>query len=180
MCQTWSLFSTTGTRVSSALSSNRQSSTPVAFSEKRAKFTPEPSQIAPSGYGRPGRFLTLDDRSFGVMTVRRTSAMPAARRRADAADPARLVGLIEASAKRVQRFGRVGIRRRHPHRRLELAQRLPPAPLFEIDPPEVHVRELPGLVARRLLRPLQPRNRLLELALLHEVDADIVVRVAEV
>ena len=29
--------------------SNRQSSTLVAFSEKRAKLTPAPSQVAPSG-----------------------------------------------------------------------------------------------------------------------------------
>src|SRR5437867_6223523 len=89
-------------------------------------------------------------------------------------------GSVEATAKRVQRFGRVGIRRRHPHRRLELAERLPPAPLFEIDPAEVHVRELARLVPCRLLGPLQPRNRLVELALLHQVDADVVIRVAEV
>src|SRR5262245_44428776 len=34
--------------------SNKQSSTPVAFSENSAKFTPDPSQVAPSGYGLPG------------------------------------------------------------------------------------------------------------------------------
>src|ERR671938_590445 len=34
---------------------NRQSSTPVAFSENMAKFTPSPSQVAPSGYGWPGQ-----------------------------------------------------------------------------------------------------------------------------
>jgi hypothetical protein len=36
-------------------SSNRQSSTRVAFSEKSEKFTPAPSQFAPSGYGFPGQ-----------------------------------------------------------------------------------------------------------------------------
>src|SRR5262245_3932334 len=33
--------------------SKRQSSTASAFSEKIAKFTPLPSQVAPGGYGRP-------------------------------------------------------------------------------------------------------------------------------
>jgi hypothetical protein len=41
----------------SSTESNRQSSTLVAFSEKIAKFTPAPSQVAPSGYGRPGHTL---------------------------------------------------------------------------------------------------------------------------
>src|SRR5438876_566344 len=49
-----------------------------------------------------------------------------------------------------------------------------------MDPPEVHVGELPRLVARGALRLLEPRDRLLELALLHQVATDIVVRVAEV
>ena len=35
--------------------SNRHKSTRVAFSEYRAKFTPLPFQVAPSGYGRPGQ-----------------------------------------------------------------------------------------------------------------------------
>src|SRR5438477_357316 len=40
--------------------SNRHSSTPVAFSENRAKLTPAPSHVAPSGYGDPGRvFISL-------------------------------------------------------------------------------------------------------------------------
>src|SRR6185437_10973896 len=33
--------------------SNRQSSTLVAFAENSAKLTPSPSQVAPSGCGRP-------------------------------------------------------------------------------------------------------------------------------
>src|SRR5215468_4900665 len=35
--------------------SNRHSSTLLACSEKRAKLTPAPSQIAPNGYDRPGQ-----------------------------------------------------------------------------------------------------------------------------
>src|SRR5712691_5915734 len=46
--------------------------------------------------------------------------------------------------------------------------------------PEVHVGELPRLVARGALRLLEPRDRLLEFALLHQVATDIVVGVAEV
>src|SRR5215210_3979647 len=34
---------------------NRHSSTRVACSEKIAKLTPRPSQVAPSGYGDPGQ-----------------------------------------------------------------------------------------------------------------------------
>src|SRR6266576_4242925 len=37
------------------LASNTTRSTPVAFAEYSAKFTPPPSQVAPSGYGRPGQ-----------------------------------------------------------------------------------------------------------------------------
>ena len=43
-----SVCSVTGTRVSRS-ASNRHSSTPVACSENSAKFTPAPSQVAPSG-----------------------------------------------------------------------------------------------------------------------------------
>src|SRR6266480_2660581 len=37
------------------LASKTTRSTPVAFAEYSAKFTPPPSQVAPSGYGRPGQ-----------------------------------------------------------------------------------------------------------------------------
>src|SRR5436190_8907410 len=37
--------------------SKRQSSTRAACSEKSAKLTPAPSQVAPRGYGRPGKIL---------------------------------------------------------------------------------------------------------------------------
>src|SRR5438046_436685 len=38
--------------------SKRQRSTEVAFSEKIAKLTPLPSQVAPSGYGYPNQIFT--------------------------------------------------------------------------------------------------------------------------
>ena len=40
---------------SASSESNRHSSTLVACSENRAKLTPTPSQVAPSGYGEPGQ-----------------------------------------------------------------------------------------------------------------------------
>src|ERR1700674_1004812 len=39
--------------------SNKQRCTSVACSEKIAKLTPSPSQVAPSGYGFPGQVLTV-------------------------------------------------------------------------------------------------------------------------
>jgi len=42
----------------------RQRSTPVACSENSAKFVPFPSQLAPSGYGAPGKILDL---VFGIV-----------------------------------------------------------------------------------------------------------------
>jgi hypothetical protein len=44
--------------VSLSSSSNRQSSTCSAFSEKIEKFVPSPSQVAPSGKGCPGQTFT--------------------------------------------------------------------------------------------------------------------------
>src|SRR5437762_14318698 len=38
--------------------SKRQRSTDVAASEKSAKFTPLPSHVAPSGYGKPSQVFT--------------------------------------------------------------------------------------------------------------------------
>src|SRR5687768_17096205 len=46
------------TSVSAWRASKRHSSTSVALSEKRAKLTPRPSQLAPNGNGRPGRIFT--------------------------------------------------------------------------------------------------------------------------
>src|SRR3954453_1163075 len=43
--------------------SKRHSSTPVACSEKRAKFVPSPSHDAPSGYGEPGQTRRLATRA---------------------------------------------------------------------------------------------------------------------
>ena len=47
------------TRISASAESNRQSSTRVACSEKIAKLTPTPSQVAPSGCGAPGQTRRL-------------------------------------------------------------------------------------------------------------------------
>src|SRR4029450_9818748 len=74
----------------------------------------------------------------------------------------------------------VPVARRPLHSSLELPQRVPPTPLLEIDAPEVHERELPRLVASRLLGLPQPENGLVELPLLDQVDPDVVIRVAEV
>src|SRR5262245_33406198 len=41
--------------------SNRHSSTFVALAEKREKFVPRPSQVAPSGFGDPAEILPLLD-----------------------------------------------------------------------------------------------------------------------
>jgi hypothetical protein len=41
------------------LESKRHRSIAVAFSEKIAKFTPSPSQVAPSGKGLPGYTMVL-------------------------------------------------------------------------------------------------------------------------
>src|SRR4029450_12743213 len=51
---------------SASTESNRQSSTRVPCSEKIAKLTPTPSQVAPSGYGVPGqtRMFVVDTEGF--------------------------------------------------------------------------------------------------------------------
>src|SRR5262245_12486091 len=59
MCQKWKLRLSAGsngivaTGCVSSCESNSSSSTPVAFSEKNAKFTPPSSTVAPSGCGWP-------------------------------------------------------------------------------------------------------------------------------
>src|SRR5262245_33533431 len=92
------------------------------------------------------------------------------------AAPARQTGaLVQPSAKGMQRLGGARVRRRDPHRRFELAKRLPPLTLFEKNPSQIHVGKLPGLVPLGLLGPLEPGDRLVELVLLHQVDADVVI-----
>src|SRR5512132_2081320 len=51
---------------SASTESNRHSSTRVPCSEKIAKLTPTPSQVAPSGYGDPGqtRMFVVDTEGF--------------------------------------------------------------------------------------------------------------------
>src|SRR5712691_824377 len=115
--------------------------------------------------------------------ISREKRAPAGRRgvtRANAESQRADAALVEPRAQRVERLPRLGIARRQAHRALELAQRVPPAPLTEVDPPEVHVGELARLVARGALGFLEPRDGLIELVLLHQVAADVVIRVAEV
>src|SRR3989441_9172981 len=80
----------------------------------------------------------------------------------------------------MERLARLGVVGRHAHRAFEPAQRVRPASELDVDPSQVHVRELPRFVAGGALGLLEPRDRLVELALLHQVDADVVVGVAEV
>src|SRR5438128_11356260 len=66
-----------------------------------------------------------------------------------------------------------------PYSPFELFERFPPAPLPEVNPSQVHEGELPRFVAFGLLGLFQPRDRLVQLVLLHEVDPDVVVGIAE-
>src|SRR5215207_5986761 len=69
--------------------SKRQSSTPVAFAENRAKFTPFPSKVAPSGAGLPSSirnmlFLVDENRRDGAQectTFRARLSVPVSRER---------------------------------------------------------------------------------------------------
>src|SRR5437899_2963808 len=74
---------------------------------------------------------------------------------------------------------RAYVTRRQPHSPLELAERLPPAPLLDVDPPQVHEGKLPRFVAFGLFGLFKPRDRLVQLVLLQQVDSDVVVRIAE-
>src|SRR6185436_20015211 len=68
-CQTMSVCSGSGIvsdSTSASAESNRHSSTRVACSEKIAKLTPTPSQVAPSGYGAPGLTRIFEVGTEGV------------------------------------------------------------------------------------------------------------------
>src|SRR5690606_24911940 len=52
------MHSGSGTRISVPSSSKRHRSTPSATSENTEKLVPAPSQVAPSGLGRPGHTRT--------------------------------------------------------------------------------------------------------------------------
>src|SRR5262245_50114728 len=79
MCQKWKLRLTTGsngivaTGCTSLCESKSSSSTPVASSEKMAKFTPPSSTVAPSGWGRPrwnvGERSTIERRRVRLVLV---------------------------------------------------------------------------------------------------------------
>src|SRR5262245_24880191 len=69
---------------------------------------------------------------------------------------ARRLSSVQLAAQRVQRLPGLGILRREARGGLELAERLPPLPLLEVDPAEVEEREVAGLVAARPLGLLEP------------------------
>src|SRR5579871_2340198 len=90
--------------VSSASSGDAkmQSSTPVACSEKIAKFVPSPSQVAPSGYGVPGQTRRLGTGTPEHEDGLRLRGDGAAGRR-DGAGPAEArVGRVEQHAARAR------------------------------------------------------------------------------
>ena len=87
---------------------------------------------------------------------------------------------VQLTAQMMQRLRGMRVARGRLHGALELAKRVPPAPLLEIDTPKVHEGKLARLVACRLLGLLQPEDGLVEPSLLHQVDPDVVVGVAEV
>src|SRR5712691_6706290 len=74
---------------------------------------------------------------------------------------------------------RVAVARCQPHGAFELMKGLPPAPLPEVNLPQVHEGELPRFVAFGLLGLFRPRDRLVQLVPLHQVDPDVVIRIAE-
>src|SRR4030095_9488525 len=72
MCHTWSVCSVIGMRTFSwraSGESKRQRSTEAADSEKIAKFTPLPSQVAPRGYGYPSQTFTGVIEDEGVYPI---------------------------------------------------------------------------------------------------------------
>src|SRR5205807_3787593 len=88
--------------------------------------------------------------------------------------------LVQTTAKRVQRPPEFGVAGSQTHGAFELAQRVPPPPLFYMDPREIHVGELPRLVALGLLCPLEAGHGLVEVALLHQATAKVRVRLSDV
>src|SRR6267143_165559 len=74
---------------------------------------------------------------------------------------------------------RAYVTRSQPHSLLELAERLPPASLLDVDPPQVQEGELSRFVAFGLLCLFEPRDRLVQPVLLHQVNSDVVVWIAE-
>src|SRR5438128_1936348 len=61
----------------------------------------------------------------------------------------------------------------------ELMKGLPSAPLPEVNLPQVHEGELPRFVAFGLLGLFKPWDRLVQLVLLHQIDPDVVMWIAE-
>jgi len=75
-----------------------------------------------------------------------------------------------------ERLADLKMQREDLERSLELLDRAQHHPLLRVDAPQVHVREVPWLIARSRLGLLQPLDRLVELPLQSEAGAQIVVR----
>src|SRR4029450_8077669 len=86
---------------------------------------------------------------------------------------------VQPSAQAVKNSRRACVTRSQPHSALELAERLPPTSLPDVDLPQVQEGKLPWLVAFGLLSLFKPRDRLVQLAVLHQIDPNVVVRIAE-
>src|SRR5712691_8100503 len=61
--------------------SNKHSSTLAAFCEKSEKFTPLPSQVAPSGYGCPSHTFILAYAFYGFVTLSEAKGLVFAEKR---------------------------------------------------------------------------------------------------
>src|SRR5215471_11643175 len=86
---------------------------------------------------------------------------------------------VQTPAQRMQCSPKLCVVGRESYGAFELAQRLPQATLSHVNSRKIHIGELPRFVPLRALCPLEPGYSLVELALLHHVAPDVVVRVSE-
>src|SRR2546428_5398880 len=89
------------------------------------------------------------------------------------------VASVQPSAEAGKDSRRAKVPWSQPRSLLEFAERLPPVPLPDVNPSQIHEGELPRFVAFGLFSLFEPRDQLVQLVLLHQVDADVVVRIAE-
>src|SRR4030095_34111 len=84
---------------------------------------------------------------------------------------------VQPSAQAVKKSRRACVTRSLPHSALELAERLPPTSLPDVDLSQVQEGKLPWLVAFGLLSLFKPRDRLVQLVLVHQIEPRGGVRV---
>src|SRR2546428_1805217 len=89
------------------------------------------------------------------------------------------VASVQPSAEAGKDSRRAKVPWSQPHSLLEFAERLPPVPLPDVNPSQIHEGELPRFVAFGLFSLFEPRDQLVQLVLLHQVDPDVVIRIAE-